>query len=88
MEPHHDHRHCPVIPRDEKTYGQITPDQYDKLMRRLHIMEQKLTLLGQQDYQATQIDQVFERQGKIEKELALIKRMAVKIGLMLAGKVK
>jgi hypothetical protein len=73
----------PVMDSHEKTYGQLTPDQYDKLMRRLHNLEQKITLLGQQDYKATQIDQVFDRQHHIEKQLKRIDKMLVKIGLAL-----
>ena len=77
------HIGLPMMDKEEKF---ITPDQYDKLMRRLHILEQKIAILGDSHFKATEIDQVFERQYAIEKQLKRIDKMFVKIGTALFRK--
>lgn len=61
---------APTVDETGKVIGvknHVTPDQYDKLMRRLIILEQKILMLGQQDYTAKEVDKLFE-QNRILRE--------------------
>jgi hypothetical protein len=72
-----------VMDKHESAHTGITPDQYDKLMRRLHALEQKVTMLGQNDYKMHELDELYDMQGKIVKEMIFIRKMMMKIGLAL-----
>ncbi len=50
----------------------ISPDQYDKLSRRLWEMEQRIVGYEKSDFSGRQIDKVFDRQSEIEKQLKRI----------------
>ncbi len=84
----------PIIDKHEKilqpggpfSEPSITPDQYDKLMRRLLVLEQKFLIIEKAQYTDVEIREVFDRQAVIERKLTRIDRMLIKIGTKLFRK--
>ena len=70
-----------------KVPRRVTPDELDRLMRRMYIMEQKMALYDKDcAYPAKQLEELYDMQGKIVKELLSLRKMAIKIGTALIKK--
>ncbi len=71
---------------DNQIPPKITPDQYDKLLRKLWEIEQKISCFNNITKHQEDINDLYAQNAKIMAEQKLIKKMCIKIGTKLFKK--
>jgi len=61
----------------------ITPDQYDKLMRELWELRQKISCFNTISKHQEDIDALYEQNAQIIREQKSLRKMLIKIGIKL-----